>query len=95
MYGNAGDDLFIFGTAQGGEVNGGGGKWTDVIDQTNNDSITGGPGEGGWTLQIEGEGEIIDDSEHGSIELDNASGTITFTDTEESIEFQSIDRIEW
>ncbi|MBF0369089.1 MAG: hypothetical protein HQL52_06500 [Magnetococcales bacterium] len=95
MYGEAGNDLFIFGSDQdGGFVDGGvGGDWTDVIDLTET-GVSSGPGGGDWTLEIEGD-SITDASQHGAIDLNDASGTITFNETEEVIEFDHIDRIEW
>ncbi|MBF0191984.1 MAG: hypothetical protein HQL99_12720 [Magnetococcales bacterium] len=98
MYGEAGNDLFIFGSAQSAFVDGGqAGKWTDIIDMTDQSLNLTGQYDGGWTAQVENEMvSVTDPNQHGVLDnLHNASGTITFTGSGEVIQFQNIDKIEW
>ncbi|MBF0614334.1 MAG: hypothetical protein G8237_11255 [Magnetococcales bacterium] len=97
MYGEAGNDLFIFGTSQSAFVDGGQGKWTDIINMTDQSMNLTGHYDGGWTAQVESEiVTVTDPNQHGVLDnLHNASGTITFTSTGDTIQFQNIDKIEW
>ncbi|MBF0181864.1 MAG: hypothetical protein HQM03_17745, partial [Magnetococcales bacterium] len=98
MYGDAGNDLFIFGSAQSAFVDGGqGGKWTDIIDMTDQSMNLTGHYDGGWTAQVDDQTVTVTDAtQHGALDnLHDASGTITFNQTGEVIQFQNIDKIEW
>jgi Ca2+-binding RTX toxin-like protein len=94
LFGDAGNDLFILGDAAGDtSIDGGkGGNWTDVIEI----DFDGGPGgstsDGGWLLEIEGQ-QIVDGSQHGSIEGEDMSGKVTTQDS--TTEFDNIDKIDW
>ncbi|MBF0094825.1 MAG: hypothetical protein HQL33_05220 [Alphaproteobacteria bacterium] len=92
--GAAGNDLFIFGDVHGhADVDGGSGRsWVDTIEVQLDDGPAASLGEGGWTLQIDGQ-MIVDTSQHGSIDTHGQSGTIH---TEHGdVSFTNIEKIEW
>ncbi|TAK63712.1 MAG: calcium-binding protein [Methylobacter sp.] len=94
LYGDAGNDLFVFGDISGHTtVDGGSGNWTDVIEI----DMDGGPSAhgGDWTLEIDGKMVDGNGSEHGFFDTHGESGTITDTNTGNTIDFDNIDKIEW
>ncbi|GAB0056807.1 hypothetical protein SIID45300_01119 [Candidatus Magnetaquicoccaceae bacterium FCR-1] len=97
MFGQAGNDLFIFGNAQSATVDGGQGKWTDIIDLTDKSLSMTGHYDGGWTAHVDDHTVTVTNAtQHGVLDhLDNASGSITFNATGDVVHFQNIDKIEW
>ena len=92
LYGEAGNDLFIFREGDGQDVvyGGTGGGWTDV---TQLQDAAGGPPANGWTYVLDS--GVVETSGADFLDLsDDATGTITLVDGSE-IDFSGIERIEW
>ena len=90
MDGGSGNDIFTFTEGDGDDVADGGAGWLDTVRL---DDVTGGPGEGTWSLQLDS--GAIEEQAEGYISLSqDASGTITLADGSE-MDIQAIERIEW
>jgi Ca2+-binding RTX toxin-like protein len=90
IYGEDGNDTYVFGEGDGKDLFNGGTDWTDTIHL---DGVEGGPGAGGWTLELDGNVQFTQTDN--TIEfLNDASGTIRLEDGSE-LTFQGIEKIEW
>lgn len=93
LYGNEGDDTVVFGAGDGNDRFEGGTGWADKIQLT---GVEAGPGEGSWTLQVNGNNNAIVDEDARTItfESNDADGTITLEDGSTLI-FKDINEIKW
>lgn len=97
LYGEAGDDIFIFNPGDGNDRAYGGSGWEDTIklgDVTQAPNTGSGPGS--WTLAVNGGSSYTLDAENNTIIFDHpdANGTITLDDGS-TLKFQDIEKIEW
>ena len=92
LTGGAGNDMFVFAPGDGDNSVSGGvaGDWTDTI-QIN--GVTGGPGDGDWTINVTS-GTIVDTQADHLVLTEDAVGEIVLTGGE-TINFEGIERVAW
>lgn len=98
LQGDAGNDLFVFGQ---NSISQGNTSWINHVDggRQNDtiqlDRVNEGPGQGSWTLVVDGQEINVTDSNQTSLTLNsNNTGTITFENGDQIL-FNDIEKIEW
>ncbi len=97
VYGEEGNDTFVFAEGDGKDAfTGGTGDWTDTVrlEGMNQGPTAQANDPGSWVLETNNSYTI--DTDHNTIEFDqaDASGTITLADGSE-LSFSQVEKIEW